>query len=194
LRPQEIIPLDYPALGNEVINFDISVTGATQTGTLDTHIGLLYCDTMPPQDWRNKFPNMVPMRGSVCNWDASATTAELILNVQGASSDNRIPGWAREIIGIRPVCVKDGAVTAAEEMIAYIRLEGSGVTLGTSKWPTNALLPKLGTEVSSAAMSLCPIIPAHVPLPGRDCVITAYGNMYAAVTANLNMGVGIYFR
>jgi len=195
ILPYEIIPLNLPCAGNNKLSIDATSTGATQTGTYDQTHGVMYCDVMPPPDWQAKFPNCVPAVSGVANWQAIATTTETKLATHESSSDNRIPSQAREIIAIKPNISKDGAVTAAQEMIGYVRLEGSGFGFGTSKWPTNGIVGGLGTEVDLNGPHLCPYIPCHMgPLPAADIIVTMYINLYGAVTGSVQAACGLLWR
>ena len=55
-----------------------------------------------------KFPNPVAFRGGVVNYNSAITgTAETLLQSQKSSGDNRIPGFASEIVAVRGVQATD---------------------------------------------------------------------------------------
>lgn len=144
--PATLIPLAIPCSGSEVFTVDVSSYGATQTGTLDCAISLLYRDHQSiPADVRHKMGSTVPVKGGVFEYDAvAATTRQVLDGYRGASVAGvmDIPPQAKEIVGMLTTTAKDGAVTAAENVDGYLDL-WSDVEIGEQEYPIQPLLPGL---------------------------------------------------
>ena len=73
-------------------------------------VGVLYSDGVPPADWMSKFPDVMGANGSV------ATSARQLTVARTALPALTIPKWAKTVVGFRVVDLKEGAITASEEL------------------------------------------------------------------------------
>lgn len=186
----EVIPLDIPCAGGEVLNFKTAPSTAVTTGR-SRMVQLLYTDAnpAPPADWLARFPNCVPAR------DGFTVDAAQLTTTRTALSNITVPSWAKEIIGIKVTDIKTGAITAAQYEQIYVEITGTIPNITPNKWISNSLGATLGTPVGTGAYdSLMPYLPMWIPLSGRTETITPYVNLVGAVSTGNEVSVGLLWR
>lgn len=145
-QPPTIIPIKQKVAGGDAIDFNISGSGATQTGTFDACIGVLYdgIGGAPSQDVLAKMPILVAANSGVFNYDAVAATTRQVLDAINSAQGGAmtIPAGAKEIIGVKVGVFKDGAVTAAQNVDGYIDLWSSH-EIGNQEYPMPSIMPGL---------------------------------------------------
>lgn len=198
----EIIPVDIPCSGNEVISLDTALTVTNTTGKSNM-VSLLYTDGLPglngaapvlgsyapPTDWLSRFPNVVPNRGGYVS-----TASQLTTNRTALTAIN-IPSWATEIIAVKATDLKTGAITAGQSAQFVAELVSTIPNVSPLKIPSNSLGPTLGTPVGTGMfLQLAPWIPVHIKCTGKNETITPYVNLVAAVSTGNNVSVAAMWR
>jgi hypothetical protein len=190
LAPAEFIPLDLELAPNTVITVDITTwAGATQTGTNDVTITLLYDDGNTPADILAAMSNIVGMKG--CGWGYLAANAA---TTRAALSTFTIPSHAREIIAGKFLLVHDTAVTASEEITGYIEIDLGITGQGDQHYAINGGSPNLGTEVEGGVPEIMPFVPMHIPLPGKEITVKPYINAYSTITGGAQVLCALAWR
>ena len=177
--PVSLVQLDLDVKPNTTVTFNItSIAGATQTGTSDTTIGLIYSDGSVGPNWEMKFPDCLPAKGGVVERTAVTATTETALDTMV------IPAHAKALIGYKAILTCDGAVTASEEGTGFVRLQLDLSGQGATNLPLSSLQPNLGTEVEGSAAQIFPYIPIWIPLEGRELTARGFANLASAVTTS----------
>lgn len=199
---QEIIPLDIKCSGNEVLSFSTAPTTTITTGHSNM-VTVLYTDGMsgannaapvqgsyaPPQDWLAKFPLTVPARGGYVT-DASqlTTTRTNLTNIT-------VPSWVQEIIAVKCIDQKTGAITAGQSEQAVIEITSTIPNTAPIKIPTNSQGATLGTPVGTGMFdNQIPWIPIHIKGTGKNETLTPFVNLVNAVSTGNNISVGFLWR
>jgi hypothetical protein len=186
----EILPFDTlrPPQGNEAISLAVAPT-LTQTAAASVMTSLMYCDQLPPADWRGQFPLMVPVKGGYTGTSATATTTRTALTAIN------IPTWANEIVGVKLGNHKSGAQTAAEYVQTVFEITSTIPDVTPMKLPSNSEGPGLGTQVGPGQWNdALPAIPIYIDLPGGTQTITPYVNLVLAVTGTCQQEFCVYWR
>lgn len=187
----DIIPIDKVVSKNTTVEIDLTtILGATQTGTHDVTIGLLYSDGDVPSEIVSKIPNIVGMGGCNVTRDSAVTTT-----AETPAPTFTIPAWASEIIGGKFLMALDTAVTASQELTGYIRLE-LGVTEASSeqKYPLVGGYPNLGTDVDGAQAAIPNWTPMYIPLPDREITVRSFTNLASAMTGGVEIAISLAYR
>lgn len=187
---QEIIPFDTlrSPQGNEAIALS-AAPSATKTTGVSLMVGLMYCDQLPPADWRGQFPLVVPMKGGFVVDATQTTTTRTALTAMS------IPTWANELIGVKATTYKYGAITAGQYEQVVFEVTSTIPDVTPMKIPSNSQGSTLGTPVGTGASDVTnPIIPVYIDLPGGTQTLTPYVNLVAAVTASNSVNFAAYWR
>ena len=195
--PVDFMPLDIKVEPNTTIQLDIStVVGATQTGTWDVVVTLLYDDGSTPADIVQAMlgrKGIVALKGGSYGYStAITTTAETALTGNGTPLN--IPAFAKEIVGIVAIVLLDTAVTAAEEIGGHVRLELGLDDDGKQEYPLNGGQPPLGTEVEGGGIAMMFPTPMYIPLPSREIQASAFVTFLSAVTGGADVAVFLLWR
>ena len=197
--PMDFVALDIPVAPNSTVQIDITeASGATQTGTHDVAVELMYADGNLPADVQaamNAKAGCPAVKGGTYNYLAGATaTAETALTGNAGALVN-IPQEAREIVGIATSMECDTAVTADEEHAAYIRTDYGIATQGVQKQALPGIQPNDGTEVEGNIPRLVSRNPMYLGnLPGRELQVRTYLNLYGAVSGGVGIVVNYLWR
>ena len=186
---QEVIPLDIPCTGGEVVSFAAAPI-STVSNARSHMVQLLYVDgIMPPLDWLSRFSNIVPAK------DGYETDAQQLTTTRTALTAITVPSWAKEITGVKASITKTGAITAAQYDQAVIELTGTIPNMTPQKWITNSIGATLGTPVGVGSnYNQVVHIPAWIPLSGRTETITPYVNLVSAVSTGNKVSVSLQWR
>lgn len=186
----ETVPLDLEAGGNETISLSIAPAGPSTVAKV-YEAAVIYADEGgAPQDWRNKFPGVVPFGGGqVVRGTQSAVASTNIGNVQ-------IPSWAKEIVAMKAVIVKSGALTTLEETIANLDLRSTIKGTDPQDWPfATAFGAPLGTPVGTGQyLDRVPYTPIYIPMKGRNETLQPFINLRTALTAAAQVAFAVAYR
>lgn len=186
----ELIPLDIPAKGNDKLDISFAPAGPSTVAKL-YEVGLLYADSnSAPVDWKQKFPNPLAFGGGqVSRATIGATTRTNI-------GDVTVPGWAKEIIAMKAVLVKSGALTTLEETIGFVDIATTIKGTDPQEWPcVTAFGAPLGTPVGTGQfLGMVPYTPMFIPLPGKDQTISPFINLRTGLTAAAQVAFAIAYR
>jgi hypothetical protein len=186
---QDIIPLGWAAGPNAVLSFQTAPTYTTTTA-LTTMVGVIYADGTPPADWMSKFPDVMGANGAV------STSARQLTVARTALPALTIPKWAKAVVGFRVVDLKEGAITASEELHAIVDFQFSQAGVQPQIIPSNSMSGTLGTPVGAGYYhDWIPAIPAWIPLSGTgDITVTPYVTLQTAVSTGNNISVEILYK
>lgn len=184
--PVTLIPVDIDLKPGGTLKWDITSTGGTQTGTHGACIGIGYeAKGGASPDILAKFPNIVPVKEGLYEYDAVAAATAQVLDGHGGSSNAGkidVPDKMRELCALFVNTQIDGAVTAAENVNGWVHLE-SNIDIGYQQYPIPGLLPGAGTEVEGGVPSPGVIYPMSIPIPaGTASWFKIYANIQTAVT------------
>ena len=194
---KDVIALDIDVQPNTVINVNIStILGATQTGTQDIVLELVYADGALPTDLMAALAGrsgVVPCKGgSYAYTQALATTVETAMS--GNATTLNIPAEAKEIIGVSVIGTLDTAITQSEEGAYYIRVDYGLSNQGTQKYAGQGWLPGLGTEVDNNSWKVERDGIYISALPSRELQVRAYVNAISAITGGADYALNILWR
>lgn len=186
----DIIPLDWPLGGKETITIDIAPQGASTAAKLYEVAALWSDDQGQPNDWRNRFPDVVPFKGG------DMVGAQQLTTTRTALTAIDIPPWANEIIAVKALITKTGAITAAEEGLAYIDITTTLKGTAPQDYPVSiAQGATLGTPTAvGQGFARAPWIPTHIPLTGKKETITPYINLRTAITTDNRVAFAVAWR
>ena len=186
---QEVIPLDIPCTGGEIVSFAAAPI-STVSNARSHMVQLLYADSvMPPTDWLQRFPDVVPVK------DGYETDAQQLTVTRTALTAITVPSWAREIVGVKVALTKTGAITAAQYDQMVVELTSTIPNITPKKWISDSTGATLGTPVGiGSSKPQIRHIPAWIPLSGRTETITPYVNLVSAVSTGNKVSVGIEWR
>ena len=164
--PLQIYDVDYQAEGKAVIdliyNEASSVTVATQVV-----LGLIFGKTRPV---------LRPIRFSDRIRAAISSAADTSIGTL------TLPESASRITGMCCIAVQDGILTAAEELIGFVRLASDDVKLPPAQYPINsAFSAGFGATMSAVSMQPVRIIPLNSPIPA-GARVDAYLDLNTALT------------
>lgn len=184
----EILPFSWQCGGNEALAYSAAPT-ATKTAGQSVMVGTIYCDMLPPADWQGQFPLIVAVKGGFVVDATQTTTTRTALNAI------TIPTWARELVGIKAVTEKYGAITAGQYQQVVYEVTSTVPDITPMKIPSNTEGATLGTPVGTGQYNdrIDPI-PVYYALPGGTQTLTPYVNLVAAVTASNSVEFGTYWR
>tara|TARA_Y100000310_G_C20671697_1_gene810659 strand:+ start:373 stop:1203 length:831 start_codon:yes stop_codon:yes gene_type:complete len=185
-----IIPVDWALNGKEKFKVDIAPRGLSTVAKL-YEVAMLWSDNKgQPKDWKEKFPNVLPMTGGDMVGAKQITTTRTALNTI------EIPDWAKEIIAVQALIMKVGAITAAEEAIGYVDFTSTLSGIAPQEYPVSfAQGATLGTPVGGGQFALNPPwIPTHIPLTGKTETIRPFINLRTAVTTDCDVSFAIKWR
>lgn len=187
---QEVIKVDWPCNGGETLSFDVAPTNTITTARL-YEVMVMYINkgARPPSDWIDKFPDCVAFKGSqVVNAQQLTTTRTALANIV-------IPAWAKEIVAIKSIILKTGAITAGEECLGYFEIQGTIRGIANQHYPTNGLGATLGTPVGTGMYhDSLPWIPVWIPMKGKDETLTPWINLRTAITTDNQVHFAIAYR
>lgn len=186
----QIIPVDWPLKGKEKFKIDIAPRGDSTVAKL-YEVAMLWADSQgPPDDWKLKFPNVLPMTGS------DAVGAKQISTTRTALDTIEIPDWAKEIIAVQALAYKTGAITAAEEGLGYVDFKLTIKGVAPQEYPVSwAHGATLGTPVGVGQAALNPPwIPTHIPLSGKTETLSPFINLRTAVTTDFDVAFAVKWR
>jgi len=185
----EVIPLDIPCTGGEVVSFATAPI-STVSNARSHMVQLLYSDNLfPPKDWLSRFSDVVPTR------DGYETDAQQLTTTRTALTAITVPSWAREIVGVKVAVIKTGAISAAQYDQVVVELTGTIPNMTPQKWISNSIGATLGTPVGVGSnYNQLLHIPAYIPLSGRTETITPYVNLVSAVSTGNKVSVGLLWR
>lgn len=196
-----IIPLDIEVGGNTTVEVNIStVIGATQTGTLDVTIDLIYDDGETPGDIIDAIrlaPNsMIPIAikgGNYLYLANLAVTARTAFSNNNSAAGN-IPAEAEELVGCIAGAVPDTALTADQEATGYLDYE-FGISEGVDqKALLSGSIPGDGTEVDGNEPADWAYTPMYLRMPDREVQVRGFVNLYGAVTGGLSLAAFLLWR
>ena len=191
-----IIPVawgsDQKPVKGATISIDIAPTAAVTVAFLH-ETALLWEDfeTPTPQDWNLKFPNIVPVVGGQLD------AAQQLTTTRTALAALTIPSWIREIVGFKAGMVKEGAITASEEILGFIEMTSSIPSISPLDIPVlNATGGSLGTPAGGHGIYFddIPWLPIYIKGTGKQETITPFINMRTAVTTGNNVFVAVAYR
>lgn len=186
----EVIPLDIPCAGGEVLSLSSAPQQTVTTGR-SRMVQVLYTDSNPnpPNDWLARFPNTVPAR------DGFTVDAQQTSTTRTALTAITIPSWAKEIIGIKVWTAKTGAITTGEWEQCFVEITGTVPNITPNKWISNSIGATLGTPVGTGEYdSYGFYIPMWIPLSGRTETITPFVNLLHSVTTANEVGCALLWR
>ena len=186
---QETIPVDWPCGGGEAIAVAAAPT-CTKTVGVSLMTGIMYCDVLPPTDWRSQFPLPVPVKGGFVVDASQATTTRTALTAVS------IPTWAQEFVGVKATVLHSASLTAGQSNQVVFEVTSTLPDITPMKIPSNSSGPTLGTVTMfpGGGHDQVPIIPVYYKLPGGTQTITPYVNLVAAVTASDSVNFAAYWR
>jgi hypothetical protein len=193
---QEIIPMDIPTKGNEVIKLATALTKTNTTGKSNM-VQLLYADDIISNptnggvapDWLRSFPVVLPCK------DGFETDLVQAATTRTAMTAISVPSWASAIIGGKFANLKSGAITTGQSEQSVIEITGTVPGITPNKWVTNSDGATLGTPVGNGLYhDSIPYVPMYIPLTGRTETITPYVNLVAAVTNGPAVSVSLLWR
>ena len=186
---QDIIPVDWPCEGGERINFSVAPSAANTVARL-YEVMVMFADSFgAPADWVKAFPDVVPFKGSktIAAQQLTVTSTDLTALI--------VPAWAKEIVAVKCVDLKEGAITAGEECLGYFNMKTTIPGADPQYYPTNGLGATLGTPVGTGMYhDWIPWIPVYLPMRGKDETITPNINMRTAVTTGNNVLFSVAYR
>lgn len=185
-QPPTLIPVDFKLKPGGTIKWDVTSTGGTQTGTHGACIGIAYeAKGGASPDVLAKFPNIVPVKDGLFEYDAVATATKQVLDGHGGAGNAGkmdAPEGARELVALFLGVQIDGAVTAAENVNGWVDIE-SNIDLGYQQYPIPSILPGGGTEVEGGAPHPGIFYPMSITIPqGTACWFKVWANIQTAVT------------
>jgi len=184
----DLIPVDWPAAGNEAITFATAPTVAATTG-ISTILGIMYCDVLPPADWCGQFPLELMAKGGY------VVDAQQLSIARTALAAINIPTWASEIIAARGVALKAGAITAGQSVQAYFEITSTIPDVTPMKIVTNSEGATLGTPVGTGQYNdAMPWTPIYFQNPGGTQTLTPYVDLVAAVSTGNEVLFGVEWR
>lgn len=185
----EIIAMDLPCAGGEVLKFASAPQQTVTTGR-SRMVQLLYSDDKyPPADWLMRFPDLVPVR------DGFTVDAQQTSTTRTALASITVPSWAKEIVGVKITVEKTGAITTGEWEQAYVEITGTVPNITPNKWISNSIGSTLGTPVGTGEYdSYNFYLPMWIPLSGRTETITPYVNLLHSVTTANEVGCALVWR
>ena len=190
----EFIPMFIKDVkGKSEIDILFSTNLPDGTGACSVVVGAVYdshAGTIP-QDVLAKWPEMSPVGKGAINQSVAVVTAV----GPTAIGEVSIPGWAREIVGLKHFMVPD-LMTAGEEINGWVEYTSTIPDFTPQKWPLAfAIGAPLGTPVGTGANApRVPAMAAYFPKGGNNEKITAKIGLVAAVTTGNPAVSTIYFR
>ena len=198
----EVIPLDLPCAGNEILSFSTAPTTTVVTGASNM-VSVMYTDGMsglnnsapvagsygPPVDWLTKFPDPVPARGGY------VSDAQQLTTTRTALATINVPSWVSEIIAVKGIVLKNGAITTAQYEQVVFEVTSSIVNITPMKFPSNSDGSTLGTPVGTGMYHEAPPwIPVHIRSTGKNETIIPYVNLVNAVSTGNEVIFGVLWR
>lgn len=186
-----IIPIDWPVVGGETIAIDIAPTAAITTARLH-ETALLWNDDKEelPDDWMSKFPGIVQVGGG------QVDAAQQLTVTRTALAALTIPSWVEEIVGMKAGMLKEGAITAGEEITGFFEFISSIPGLAPLNIPTGlGSGATLGTPVGTGLyFDKIPWVPIYIKGTGKQETITPFVTLRTAVTTGNNVFVQVAYR
>lgn len=184
--PVTLIPVEFKLKPGGTLRWDVTSTGGTQTGTFGTCIGIGYeAKGGASPDVLARFPNLVPVKDGLWEYDAVATATRQVLDGAGGAGNAGkldVPEGMKELVGLFLSVTIDGAVTAAENVNGWADIE-SNLEIGFQEYPLPAIIPGAGTEVEGSVPSPGIFYPMSIPIPtGTAAWFKVYANIQTAVT------------
>jgi hypothetical protein len=184
--PVTLIPVDFDLKPGGTLKWDVTSTGGTQTGTFGCALGIAYeANGAASPDVMARFPNLVPVKDGLWEYDAvAAATRQVLDGAGGAGLAGKIdvPDKIRELVALFVSVTVDGAVTAAENVNGYVDLE-SNLDIGYQQYPLPSVMPGAGTEVEGSVFTPGVFYPMSIPIPtGTAIWFKIYANLQTAVT------------
>jgi len=196
----DVVALDIPISPNTTMQVDIStVAGATQTGTHDVTIEVVYADGPLPAEAKRAMEAAAGMLsakgGSYGYTTALATTTRTALT--GNNGTLNIPAEAQEIIAVVPIGILDTAHTESQEGTGYFEVDYGMGDQGVQRYAVAGWMPGLGTEVDSPAP--LPVKNMRSPifiqgLPAANLTVNGYYTAYSAITGGADYALNILWR
>lgn len=171
--------------GGDSVSVAVTPTATITTARLYEAV-LISSDQAPPQEWYAYCNDGAgPFRWASCAMSAQTTTARTGLTTTGdLEVPIKVPNWVRAIRGVRAIFLKNGAITAGEELLAYYDLMNTSLQkIGDQTFLSNGLGATLGTPVGTGmAHDYVPWQRCVIPIGGKNQTITPSINVRTAVT------------
>jgi hypothetical protein len=191
----EFVPFNWPTRGKENITVDFSEGVGTHTAGCSVVASAIYeggsVPTTNPEalQW---LPDVNPLiiKGGQQSSVGCTTVAETAL---GAIN---IPAWASELVGVKPFAVNNAVMTAAEEMVGFIRMRSSMPDFDPQEWPYRySLAASLGTPVGQGVhFQTCRPWGWSFPTTHKNETVTPYNVLNVASSATLAVMCCVYYR
>jgi hypothetical protein len=195
----DFIALDIDVAPSTTISIDITeALGATQTGTHDVVIELLYSDGELPIDVKMAMVGAArcpAVKGGTYLYNAAVTAAGETACTNNNTVTSNIPAEAREIVGIGMALEADTAVTADQEHTGNFKIDYGLVEQGSQKYAFPGLLPNDGTEVDGNVPRRVSRRPIYIGnLPPRELALRGYVDLYGASTGGVGAVINPLWR
>lgn len=144
----------------------------------------------PPADVMDRFPEMAPINAG----GDSEANGQVLTVAETAITDLVIPNWASEVVGFKQTITPD-LMTAAEEIIGFVRYRSSFTDYEPQEWPLNAYSAPLGTPVGTGGhIPAIPKMAAFLRAPNSRATISPRVVLVAAVTTGHSVVASAYYR
>ena len=189
----EFVPMFKQVHGKEVLNFLYSSNLPDPTGGASVVVGVVYeaGKGSIPADAMKQWPYMSPIAvGGVNQSKAAITTVGAT-----AIGDVIIPGWAKEIIGVKQYMLPN-LFTAGEEVNGYVELTSTIPDFSPQKWPLCMTInAPVGTAVGGGANpQKVPAMAAYFAKSLQNETVSAKVTLVAAITTGHPIVSTIYYR
>lgn len=176
--PLNLLPVDWEAAGKATL--DISYTGLLAITTAPVvAAGIIFGKGRP---------EVLPLTFcDVVSSSFASATEQSIGTITLAEKATRI-------VGIHADCNKGDAITAAEAILATIRLDSNDEQLPPAQYPCcRAFNASDGTAVGQAGVPQSQFIPVDIPIVG-GARINVFATSTASVTGNVDISVAIAYQ